>query len=146
MFSNPFVFVVESFVLSLIPPSVRHDPNLVPNPIIVFTALDLAMVLENRRSAKPTSGHNSPPLINTLHEFFFKFLAVRFRSIFRRSRKKDGVDVGYMFASFHLLRARLFVQSIAITVQTEDFLCKGKKTQEFDERSGKCYSRHLENY
>jgi len=122
LFSNPFVFVVESFVLSLIP-SVRHDPNLVPNPIIVFTALDLAMVLENRRSAKPTSGHNSPPLINTLHEFSFKFLAVRFRS----SRfsigvgKKDGVDVGYMFASFHVLRARLFVQSIAITVQTKDF-------------------------
>lgn len=79
MFSNPFVFVVESFVLSLIP-SVRHDPNLVSNPIMVFTALDLAMVLENRRSAKPRSGHNSPPLINTLHEFFFKFLAVRFRS------------------------------------------------------------------
>ena len=47
-----FVFVIESFVLALIP-SVRCNSILVLNPIIVFTAPDLEIILENKTSARP---------------------------------------------------------------------------------------------
>lgn len=60
LFRNPFVFGIESFVLALIPP-VRCDPILVLNPIIVFTAPDLEMILGNKTSARPRSLMSYPP-------------------------------------------------------------------------------------
>ena len=50
---NPIDFVIESFVLALIS-SVRCDPILVLNPIIVFTAPDLEVVLENKTDFSQT--------------------------------------------------------------------------------------------
>ena len=58
LFRNAFVFVIKSVVLALIP-SVRYDTNLVLNPIIVFTAPDLEMILENKTSARPRSRRTS---------------------------------------------------------------------------------------
>lgn len=99
LFRNPFVFVIESFVLALIP-SVRCDPILVLNPIIVFTAPDLEMILENKTSAWPRSlmSYSPLPVVNSLHEFFSRvdwlivLDSVNFPSEF--SRKKGGVDRG----------------------------------------------------